>query len=331
MLAGLPGEFEKQSAILLGCNELLPEHPRALVEIIGALIERLPVIVMIGGEDLRGQVITTLCDWGVPTHLLRYVAVPMGGMWARDCGPSFVRREGPRLEIVQAGGSNGASDLSGAPEALSELLKLPIRRVPLMLDGGCLLSNGAGLYVTTRRLIEANERRGYGQAQVEATLRQEYGMERLVVLQPLENEPTGHIDLFAAFAAENVLVLGQYDRRVDPINADVLEANARRLARVRPGTGALKVVRMPMPTNGGGLWHTYTSVVFANGRLLVQRYPFLDGDCERKAMKLWADLLRGWQVMGVDASTLVRQHGSIRGICINIPCAGEGAGPTFRL
>ena len=42
----MPAEFEKQSAILLGCNELLPYHPRVLVELAAALIDKF------GGDSL---------------------------------------------------------------------------------------------------------------------------------------------------------------------------------------------------------------------------------------------------------------------------------------
>src|SRR5687767_14197617 len=68
-----PAEFEKQSAIILGCNELLPFHPQAMVDIVATLIERIPLVAIVDSEEQRKHLITLLCDWGLPAHLLHFV------------------------------------------------------------------------------------------------------------------------------------------------------------------------------------------------------------------------------------------------------------------
>ena len=51
----MPAEFEKQSAILLGCNELLPYHPRVLVELAAALIDKIALIGLVEDEEQRNE------------------------------------------------------------------------------------------------------------------------------------------------------------------------------------------------------------------------------------------------------------------------------------
>src|SRR5437763_5427477 len=98
----MPADFEKQSAILLGCNELLPYHPHTLVELCAALIDKIAVIGLVDSEEQRKHVITLLCDWGLPAHLLHFVSLPVKGMWVRDYGPAFVRGGGGDITILDA-------------------------------------------------------------------------------------------------------------------------------------------------------------------------------------------------------------------------------------
>lgn len=330
MLPRLPAEFERQSAILLGCNELLPQHPQALVEIIGSLIEHIPLVVTVDSEERRGYLVTMLCDWGIPVHLLRYVSMPLRGAWVRDSGPSFVQQPDGNFNIIESAVSSRLGD-EAVPAELASMLKLPVTRVPELVEGGNLISNGGGLCVSTTRLLLRNQQRGLDEQQVRDLLREHYGCDQLIILQPLINEPTAHVDVFATFVAEDTVVVGEYDRKVDPINADVLDYNARLLSGAQTRSGKLKVLRIPMPANHGGYWHTYTNVIYANGRLLVPRYPFLDEATDRAALQFYANLLRGWQIIGVDATTLVHQRGAPRWISMNIPYLGDAAQPTFRL
>jgi agmatine/peptidylarginine deiminase len=315
-----PGDFERQSAIMLGCNELLPYHPQALVDLISILAERIPLLAIVNDEEQRRNLITLLCDWGLPAHLLHYVSLPVKGMWIRDYGPMFVRTQRRGIVINDAEyieADRRADDL--APTELASLLKLPVTSVPLLVEGGNILSNGQGLCLTSEVLFQRNAEVGRSREYVERVLREKYGFNQIVVLKPLLSEPTGHVDMFATFVAPDTVVVGQYDPKIDPVNADVLEANARSLAGVQTATGPLNVVRIPMPSNRGGIWRTYTNVIYANDRVIVPTYAHIDAEIERRAMAVYAKQLPGWEIIGIDASSVIIQRGSLRCISINIP------------
>ena len=320
MFACAPGDFEKQSAILLGCNELLPYHPQALVGIVSALIDRIPLIGLVTDEEQRRQLVTLLCDWGLPVHLMHFVSMPVKGMWVRDYGPGFVRTRDRGITILDADYLELDRRVDdNAPTELASLLRVPVVKVPITLEGGNILSNGQGLCVTTSTLISRNLKRGYDEAAVRSILLKYYGFDQVVILHSLMAEPTGHVDMFASFIAPNVVIVGEYDPAIDPVNADVLNYNARVLANVQTRWGPLQVVRMPMPTNRGSVWRTYTNAIYANDTLLMPAYPRTDEDKQAKARAIFAGLLPGWDIVEIDATSVIKQRGALRCVSINIP------------
>jgi agmatine deiminase len=309
-----------QSALMLGFNELLPHFPQALLDITSALIEKIPLVGIVRDEEQRRSVLTLLCDWGLPAHLLSFVSMPVKGMWVRDYGPSFVRKADGSIIILDPDYlevDRPEDDL--VPSELASLLKVPVVRVPMLVEGGNILSNGKGLCVTTMAMVQRNHGRHANQAAVESVLKQHYGFNQVVFLESLRTEPTCHVDMFATFTASDTIVVGMYDDKTDPINVDVLNRNADLLSRVQTSSGPLKVVRMPMPSNRGSVWRTYTNVIYANGTLLMPSYPEVDRVKERAAAEIYRKLLPWWEIQPIDADILIRQRGALRCISINIP------------
>src|SRR5258705_5123928 len=184
--ACMPADFEKQSAIVLGCNELFPYHPQVLVELCAALIDKIALIAIVADEEQRKQVITLLGDWGLPADLLHFVSLPVKGMWVRDYGPAFVRGREGAITILDAEYlETDRPEDDKAPSDLAALLRLPVSPVPLICEGGNLLSNGQGLCVTTLSLAARNGRRGYSPQQTNEVLAKYYGFRQIIVLKPL--------------------------------------------------------------------------------------------------------------------------------------------------
>lgn len=315
----MPGDFERQSAILLGLNELIEYHPRTLVDIVSVLVDHIPLLGVVENESQRERVLTLLCDWGLPAHKLHFVSLPVKGMWVRDYGPSFVRR-GSDITILDAEyleTDRPNDDL--APRELAALLRVPVEHVPMILEGGNILSNGQGLCVTTNAVALRNRTRGLDQQQIEALLRKHYGFSQFMILPHLICEPTGHVDMFATFLAPDLIAVGSYDPRVDPVNCDLLNHNAAELAKLHVNGKPLRVIRIPMPTNQNSLFRSYTNVMFANGTLLMPTYGGIDDKGAEHAMEVFSSHLPGWEIVGIDATTLIPQRGALRCVSLNIP------------
>jgi agmatine/peptidylarginine deiminase len=244
-------------------------------------------------------------------------------MWARDYGPIVVesRNGSPMLIDADYDASRGNDDI--VPMHLAHLLKLNRVELPLRIDGGNLLSNGRGLALTTYRLVDENT----GQADLDGicdAIAHNFGVQHVVMLEPLAGESTGHVDMFATFTSANTVVVGQYDPVVDPENAAILDRNAQHLAQLRTPHGKLRVVRIPMPPHNDDIYRTYTNVVFANGALLVPTYADADWGQQRQVLATYARLLPRWKIFGVNADEIIGSQGALHCVTMNL-------GPLNRL
>jgi len=319
----VPADFERQSALLLGVNELLPLHPHVLTSLVLALIDRLPLIAVITGEEQRRDLLATLCDWGLPAHRLRAVRSSAAGLWVRDYGPQFIRR-GDALSVIDAeyGYTGGRPDDDQFPTDLARLLGLEVESIPLKVDGGNLLSNGRGVLLTTSGVVARNAG-DFTPQQVMAQLNRHYGFRQIACPSPLVAGPTAHSDMFATFTAADTLVLGKYDPADDPVNAVMLDRVADGMRGMDTGAGPLKVERIPMPPHPDGVWRTYTNAVYANDTVVVPVYAGVDEKLEREALDTYRRLLPGRQIVPVEATSLAKTGGALRCVTLNIPHLGH--------
>lgn len=320
----MPADFERQSGILLGANELLPHHPQELVGLAAALIDRVPLFAVVTGEAQRQELLTTLCDWGLPAHRLRCVSSSAIGLWVRDYGPTFVRANG-RLCILDAEYFYpNRPDDDRFPTDFAQLLGVDVRDVPLLVEGGNLLSNGAGLGLCSNTLLHRNTQR-YQPKQVGDLLLAHYGFQAIVGVRPLIGGPTPHIDMFATFTSPDTVVLGKYDPAEDADNARQLDELEALLRRVGLGANAphLNVVRIPMPPHRDNIWRTYTNVIFANDLVIVPTYVGVDPGLEREALDIYRGLLPDRDIITIEATSLAKTGGVLRCVSLNIPYLGH--------
>jgi hypothetical protein len=187
------------------------------------------------------------------------------------------------------------------------------------MEGGNLLTNGAGLGVATTALLEKNFRQGQDHSSIARLLREHLGIQDLMYLNALVGEETGHVDMFLAFLAPDRVVVAECDPKADPENARILDETADALARVQTDRGPMRVNRIPMTPSADGVWRTYTNVIFANGVLIVPTYSTVDPAIEQKALQVYRRLLPNWKVVGVNADALAAQGGSLHCVSLNIP------------
>jgi len=320
----LAGEFEPQGALLIGCHNLVEQLPELFSELVEIASQRIAIIALVCDQQEKAMALAALAERNVPTSAVRFADVPHDSMWMRDYGPRIVGQPNGRLALLDAlYADRERYDDDRLPARLGHLLRIPVVRVPLAIDGGNLLVNGSGLCVATRDLVTRNREHGFTEADVRSVLRDHYGATETVFLEPLAGEPTGHVDMFATFTSADTIVVGQYDPKLDATNAAILDRNAAVLARVRTRGGRLQVERVPMPTHSDGRWRTYTNAVFANGVLLVPVYPGMDVEERPLAWRTYSRLLGGWTVVGIDAEQLAQLGGGLHCLVMNAPPLGR--------
>ena len=320
----MPADFEPQSAIVLGVNELLPYHPRVLTDLVATLIEHVPLIAVVRGEVQRRDLLTLLCDWGLPAHRVRCVRSAAIGLWVRDYGPAFVRRAGRTCILdAQYFYPNRPED-DRFPSDFALLLGLAVRGVPLVVEGGNLLSNGRGMALCSTVLLDRNAAQ-HQPAETMNALAANYGFKAVACVRPLQGGPTPHTDMFATFTSADTLVLGRYDPAHDEANARQLDRMEGHLRGRETGAGPLKIVRIPMPPHHDNVWRTYTNVIYANNAVVVPTYAGVDPGLEREALDIFRQLLPGRAVVPIEATSLARTGGALRCVSLNVPDLGHTA------
>lgn len=315
----LPAEFERQDAMLLSWNRDDAKVRRVLIDLVGAIANRVTVLMLVDDERDYQDASRSLARAGVPDQNIRFLPITSDTIWARDYGPAVLRgADGvPRLVDFDYERGGRPND-DNVPRGISSQLSMETLAAPLTIEGGNILSNGAGLCLTTFKVLDANADRRYRPDDVADELNVHFGAQKVVFLEPLKGEPTGHLDMFVTFVAADTVVIGEYAPHVDPVNAEILDRNADLLSGVMTPNGPLKVVRIPMPPHDDGSWRTYTNVVYANGTLVIPVYPGFDNEGRERAVSTFRQILPRWEVVEIDCNGVIDLGGALHCLTRNL-------------
>jgi agmatine/peptidylarginine deiminase len=316
----LPGEFERQDALLLSWQHEWARQ--AVTSIAVAIHEKLPVVLIVNGPAQEKSAERELTAAGVPTERVRFLQTDIDSPWVRDYGPLSVESSfGVPLwvdPVYPFTMSRQRFEDDELPQILAQVLEVSTVALPRVIEGGGILSNGAGICLVSTTLQEHNQRLGIGVDQLTNAIQQYFGASQVVYLDPLIDERSHHVDWFCAFTAADTIVVGQYGND-DPANAELLDRHARRLARLDVPGGKLKVVRIPMPPRGKGYFGgTYTNVIFANGVLVVPTWPEASTETEQQVFNQYGRLLPGWRIVPIPSWRLGVRSGGPRCCSMNL-------------
>lgn len=317
-------EYNPQSALLIGANEMVAVHQRAFKELVAAVWDRIPVIGLVNNDDEIDLAHDLLAEAGLPMDAVHLVKHPLDSMWVRDYGPLFARLSDGTVRIVDAEyrgtGERGDRVVDDEfPAFVGRTLGIPVLPLPLSLEGGNVLHNGDGLLVTSTRVIDQNRARSFTLEEMGELLHSRFGSRSWVYVRPLEGEPTGHADYFMCFVRRNHVVIGSYDPAYDAANAEILDEAARVMAGQPTLMGPMMVERIPMPPrSASGAWRSFCNVLFVNGVLLMPSFSDVDPALERKAKETFERLLPSWKVVPIHADTIAEKRGVLHcvGVCI---------------
>lgn len=333
-LAGtLPGEFELQQVLLIGWPDRSLANPRqqklteslnhSLLEMIAQAQATIRLIVVVPNSTIRQSVLAQLDEAGISRERVEVAITEIDTRWVRDFGPYALRADRPN-DVVWVT-SRFFCEVGQRPrdermaQYFSRQQKLTPLEAPLFLDGGNIQTDGQGLIITSTQTLDINRLHGESRSHVNQKLREYLGAKRIVYLEPLAGEVTGHVDMFLTMPSANVVVLAEYALDQDLVNRSVLDRNAQRLSEVERPEGPLQIVRVPMPPRGANVFGgTYTNVVYANGVLFVPKYDEVDNAGHQKAVEIYQRLLPDWRIVSVESSGWLALQGSIHCLTKNL-------------
>ncbi|NJB85549.1 agmatine deiminase [Lewinella marina] len=322
----LPAEWEPQQLVLFSFprregdwGEVLEDASAAMIAAANAVHEACPTRIVVGDREhferyadrYRGEV----SYW------------PTDDSWIRDSGPiTVVAESDPTLLDFTFNGWGGKFDArrdNELPRIIHEELypRAAYARVPLVLEGGAIESDGRGTILTTSRCLLSTGRNDYrDKAEAEAMLRDHLGAERIIWLdygELLGDDTDAHVDTVARFLdAETIAYVGPPPES-DPQHAD-FTAMRRQLREAARG---YRLVELPWTghvssrVDGHRLPASYANFLISNGSLFVPTYGT---EADQSAL----EVLRQespYRVVGVNCLPFVEQHGALHCLTMQIP------------
>jgi agmatine deiminase len=264
---------------------------------------------------------------GIDMSRIRLFDVPTDRVWTRDYGPIFLthRDDGVAMTEWQFNAWAKYPDWqrdNAVPAQLAERLGLPCwqpaaKGRPVVLEGGSIDVNGAGLLLTTQEcLLSPVQQRNPGltRQELEQILADYLGVRKVLWLnRGIAGDDThGHVDDLARFVGPRTVVTVVEDDPGD-VNHEPLAENLDRLRTMTDLNGRpLEVVALPMPApllfQGQRLPASYANFYIANGLVLV---PTFNDPRDRQALSTLAELFPGRTVVGIHAVDLVWGLGTL--------------------
>jgi agmatine deiminase len=253
-----------------------------------------------------------------PVKILDDLKIPHNDIWIRDYGPFFVKCDGKLNALSYEFNAWGEKfppwDLDNAvAEKIAELMKIPLKKEPWILEGGAMEFNGDGLCLTTAPCLFGEKRNPKErESELLGDLQKSLGIRSLKILpKGLDGDHTdGHIDNLARFIAKNHVVMAAGFEQAQKEIKDWLSENYERA----------KVDVLPLPPQRQlgkeTLPASYMNFILVNGGLIVPTY-----NCETDslAMKYFRSVFLDREVIGMDCTIPIEEGGSLHCLSKNMP------------
>ena len=332
----LPAEWEKQGAILLAWP-----HPHTLwasyieqaeqvVLAVAAAISRYSSLIIIAGDTKYTW--KKLRKAGVYLDRVTLADVDTNDIWTRDYGPITVLKSGSPVLVKFKFNGWGRKYPSAKDNLAAERLQkagifgsTPIRHEPIVLEGGSIDSDGKGTILTTSTcLLNPNRNLPLSKSAIEKHLKKALGAKQVLWLNhgQLEGDDTdAHVDTLARFAPGNTIVYVSCNDKKDSHYTELKMIEAE-LKALRTLSGRrYKLLPLPWPSakydsKDNRMPATYANFLVVNGAVLV---PVYRDKNDKKALKVISRAFPGYKIEGIDCRTLIRNHGSLHCITMQIP------------
>jgi agmatine deiminase len=315
-----PAEWAPHDAVWIG----FPSHPelweedldpaRAEVAAFARAVHaegRGETVILVAADAEAGAAARTMAPFA------EVVVEPFGDIWLRDTGPILLGNG----EACDFGfnGWGGKYDLPGDDTIGLRLAKQRGRRVGYcnwVLEGGAIDGDGTGVVVTTEQcLLNPNRNPTLDKAQIEARLRDDLGLTKVVWLGDglLNDHTDGHVDNLARFVGEGRLALPEAAEN-DP-NWQVYQ-HALRDARA----AGLEVVTIPSPgrvlRDEEVVPASYMNFYIGNAAVVV---PLYGAENDAAAVRAVQALFPDREAVGLRADHILTGGGSFHCISQQIP------------
>ena len=319
-----PGEWEPHERTIMGwpCRASLwgptIEQARADYAFVANAIADFEDVTMIAGSAQDAQAARAAC-----TSRVEIVELPIDDSWLRDSGPIYtVDDSGGRVAVHFGFNSWGEKFAPWDKDAeigglIARELGDEVRRAPMVLEGGSVISDGKGTILTTEQcLLSPNRNPSLSQGAIEELLGEWLGAERVVWLGLglVEDRDTdGHVDLIAAFTPD-----GRALAQTVPSGNPNHERCAENLQRLNDA--GIETIEIPHLTYrdiaGESVAVGYLNLYICNDAVIL---PTAGDEYDEEAMAIIGEAFPGRSIVSVPGATIAYGGGGPHCITQQVP------------
>ena len=331
-----PAEWERQDGVLMAWPhegtdwaDSLDEVRLVYLEIIRHMVrfERLLLVAPVAGD-----VEASLVGAGIDMSRVVIREMPTNDTWTRDFGPiTVLLNNNPALLDFGFNGW-GLKFPANHDNMVSRRLweqggfRPRLNTIGIQLEAGSIESDGLGTILTTREcLLSPNRNPQLDRAELEQAFSSLLGAHRVLWLNNgwLAGDDTdSHVDMLARICPDNTILYvkcdDQRDEHYEPLRLMEQELQAFRA----PDESPYRLVPLPWPKarfdeSAHRLPASYANFLVINGAVLVPLYE--DPDKDEAALNRVGEAFPGREIIGINCLPLIRQHGSLHCITMQLP------------
>ena len=193
-----------------------------------------------------------------------------------------------------------------------------------ILEGGSIESDGQGTILTTEKCLLSENRNYLSKTEIEEKLKEYLGAKRILWLRHgyLAGDDTdSHIDTLARFCPNDTIVYVKCEDENDEHFSE-LKKMEKELQSFRTLDGKpYRLLPLPMADavffEGERLPATYANFLIINGAVLCPTYNQPEND--EKAKTVLAKAFPDREIVGIDCTALIKQHGSLHCVTMQFP------------
>lgn len=329
-------EWEKQGGVLMALpypgsdwDYILDEVLKCYRVLITSMTEANVNVLLLA----RDKAIAEDLLKGARQERLVIVEAEYNDTWTRDYGPlAVVRKERNRaLDFGFNGwGLKFAADkdnlITSRLNTLGEFNAGIENRLNFVLEGGSVESDGEGTLLTTAECLLSPNRNGqWDRTEISGYLKKTFGVNHVLYLNHgalLGDDTDSHIDTLARLAPNETIIYCGPGEPDNPNHAELLKMREELTTLRTPGGQPYNLIELPLPDvveiDGEILPATYANFLITPTRILMPVYgqPLKD----KLATQMMKIAFPDHEVVGIDCTALIRQHGSLHCVTMQLPC-----------
>jgi agmatine/peptidylarginine deiminase len=300
-----PAEFNRVNGIYINWYNLFSN---TLTNIAREVCEKDTVYVLAANTSLQQNAYSALFSGGVNMAHVEFINFSTSDPWIRDFFPFYIYEDGEKTLV-----DTWLSSQWSVGNILSPHFGMNLYNAEMTLHHAYFLTDGNGMGFCTTPVLDYNYNLGFTESEIRQNFRDFFGIDSLVVVEPMVWNSHGHLDMFCKLLNDTLFVVAEYASPSDAYGNDyeILNNLADELGTMQNLDGRnFQVERIPMPANNysNNIVYTYLNSTIVNDKILVPVFGIAEDEI---AIQKYAELMPNHEVVAINSSQTISYAGAV--------------------